>query len=164
MRRGLNPEDRYRSVRTDFWYDPNLLALSRMGPSGQGLYLYLITGPHNRASLPGLFQFWPDQAAAILAWERSDVVRVMRELVASELARWSEASGICWIPGVFEYERPTSGSVAAAWAKEVRLLTECPLLDEAIASIDSLLQEAVHPKIYEDWKRTLGKGRDGGAQ
>lgn len=121
-----------------------------------------MTGSHNRSSLPGLFAFWPDSAASVLSWSRSDVIDAMQELVASGLVRWSELDGVCWIPMVFEYEVPTSPSVAAAWAKEARTLPVCALVKEAVASVDQTLRGSIHETAYAEWRRCLGV--DGGGR
>lgn len=46
---------RYRKVHTRLWADEKFGELSALAPSGQALWLYLLTGPHT-ASIPGLYR------------------------------------------------------------------------------------------------------------
>ncbi|MCE4343948.1 hypothetical protein ABQW67_19700 [Xanthomonas hortorum] len=62
------PKSRYRKVEVRTWGDEKFRALSPMPPSGQGLWLYLITGPHT-GPIPGLFRAGRAAMAEELEWE-----------------------------------------------------------------------------------------------
>ncbi|MCZ5770861.1 hypothetical protein O5340_13685 [Escherichia coli] len=57
----------YRKVKITIWDDPKFRALSPLPPSGQSLFIYLLTSPFT-GIIPGLFKAGRAAMAEELGW------------------------------------------------------------------------------------------------
>lgn len=58
----------YRKVKITMWDDPKFRALSPLPPSGQSLFIYLLTGPFT-GIIPGLYKAGRAAMAEELNWD-----------------------------------------------------------------------------------------------
>lgn len=70
---------RYRNVDVRLWGDQKYRSLTPIKPSGQALFLYLLTNP-NTTSLPGLFRAGAAAMAEELGWELKYFQKAFQEV------------------------------------------------------------------------------------
>lgn len=76
---------RYRTIDVPIWGDEKFRAPSPIKPSGQTLFLYLLTNP-NTNSIPGLYRAGATGMAEELGWPVEDFLQAFREVSAQGLA------------------------------------------------------------------------------
>ena len=77
---------RYRKVEVRTWGDEKFRKLSPMLPSGQGLWLYLMTGPHTTA-IPGLSRVGRAALAEELGWTQEAFDKAFAEVFEQDMAK-----------------------------------------------------------------------------
>ncbi|MCE4311057.1 hypothetical protein LYZ90_09360 [Xanthomonas hortorum pv. vitians] len=122
---------RYRKVEVRTWGDEKFRALSPMPPSGQGLWLYLITGPHT-GPIPGLFRAGRAAMAEDLDWELEAFDKAFAEAFGQGMVKADFKARVVWIPKAIQHNRPESPNVVRSWAAEFDLIPECALKSEAL--------------------------------
>src|SRR5690606_1181386 len=125
---------RYRKVEVRTWGDEKFRALSPMPPSGQGLWLFLITGPHT-GPIPGLFRAGRAAMAEELGWEQEAFDKAFREVFQQGMAKADFKARVVWVPNAFKHNRPESPNVVRGWAAEFDLIPECDLKWEALEAL-----------------------------
>lgn len=126
--------ERYRKIEARMWGDAKFRALTPLAPSGQALWIYLITGPHT-GPIPGLFKAGPAAMAEDLGWEREAFDKAFAEVFREGLAKADLKARLVWIPNGVKFNPPASPNVVLSWATEMDLLPECDLKAEALAAI-----------------------------
>jgi uncharacterized phage protein (TIGR02220 family) len=121
---------RHRRISTRLWSDSRFRALSPIRPSGQALWLYLLTGPHTGV-VPGLFVAGPAALAEALGWPLTKTQRCLEEITVSGMAVMDPRSRLVCIPNAAKHNPPASPNVVRAWRKAFDELPECPLRDRA---------------------------------
>jgi len=121
---------RHRRISTRLWSDARFLALSPMRPSGQALWLYLLTGPHTGV-VPGLFVAGPAGLAEALGWPLPATQRGLEEIIASGMAMLDPKTRLIFVPNAVKHNPPVSPNVVRAWRKAFDELPECALRDQA---------------------------------
>lgn len=124
---------RYRKVLVTTWDDPAFRALSAIAPCGQGLLLYLKTGPHTGA-IPGLSRVGRAALAEELGWELEAFEEAFEEAFQQGLAKADWKARVMWLPGELQHNRPESPNVVKAWASAAALIPDCDLKREALAA------------------------------
>lgn len=117
-----------------------------MKPSGQGLLLYLLTGPES-SSVPGLVFVGPAALAEALGWAAKDCRSAAAELEAQGLARFDPDARLVWLPG--ELTEPENPNVARHWAHVLSEAPDSELLESVIGEVLSAVlakSEAVREK------------------
>lgn len=127
-------EEIYRKVAVRIWADERFRKLSPMPPCGQSLWLFLLTCPFT-GPMPGIFRAGPAAMAEELGWTLEAFTQAFDEASAQGMVKADFKARLVWLPKAIEYNRPESPNVVRHWASQYSLLPECPLLDEAIASI-----------------------------
>lgn len=125
------PKGRYRKVEVRTWGDEKFRALTPMPPSGQGLWLFLITGPHT-TSIPGLFRAGRAAMAEELGWEQEAFDEAFREVFQQGMAQADFQARVVWVPNAIKHNRPESPNVVRSWGSEFDLIPECDLKWEAL--------------------------------
>ncbi len=148
-------ENRYRKVEVRLWCDERFRALSSIPPSGQGLYIYLKTGPHT-GPIPGVFRAGRAGLAEELGWPQEDFDRVFQEVSNLGMARADWRARLVFIPTEISSNLPQSPNVVASWAGEWRLLPECDLKLEAYAVLKATIQGLGGP-FAKAFDKALGK-------
>lgn len=103
----------YRRVSVRLWSDEKVRRLSALKPSGQALWLYLLTGPHT-GPIPGVFVAGRAALAEALEWEIEDFDACLAELTGQGLVSFDRPSRLWFIPNAVKHNpRPARTSFAA---------------------------------------------------
>lgn len=121
------------------WGDSKFRALSALPPCGQGLWLYLLTNV-NTSPIPGLFRAGRAAIAEELGWSLEDFDKAFQEAFNQGMVKADFISRVVWIPNAIKHNRPESPNVVISWGKEIDLIPECTLKDEAISALYNHMQ------------------------
>ena len=133
---------RYRKISVRMWGDEGFRALSPLRPSGQGLWVYLLTGTHT-SIVPGLSAVRLVTIAEELRWPFAATRKAWQEIVRAEMAESDWTAGLVWLPRAVSHNRPESLNVAKGWGRACDDLPECPLRTKAVARLTAWLREAL---------------------
>ena len=145
---------RYRKVSTRIWTDPRFLRLSPLRPSGQGLWIWMITGPLTR-QVPGLFKASLSMIQEELPWSLPEINAALEELENEGLLRFDREARLIWLPKALKHNIPASANVIAGWHEELITLPECGLKTEAIQSMRAQLNE-IGPAHADAFDQAIG--------
>lgn len=120
----------YRKVEVRLWGDEKFRCLSPIPPCAQGLWIFMITGPHT-SSIPGLFRAGRASMAEELGWEVEDFDEAFQEVFDKGMAKADFKARLMWIPNAIKHNKPASPNVVTSWGREFDLLPECDLKLEA---------------------------------
>ncbi|HRH72972.1 MAG TPA: hypothetical protein PLM62_07755 [Zoogloea sp.] len=129
---------RYRKIEVRTWSDEKFRALSPVQPSGQGLWFFLLTGPHT-GPIPGLFRAGRAAMAEELGWPLEAFDKAFREVSEQGMAKADFVARLMWLPNAIKHNKPESPNVVKSWAAEFDLLPECPLKLEALEAIKTFV-------------------------
>ena len=150
---------RYRKIEVRTWSDEKFRSLSAIPPSGQGLWFFLLTGPHTTA-IPGLFRAGRAAMAEELEWEQEAFDEAFLEVSSQGMAKADFRAKLVWLPKAIQHNKPESPNVVRGWRVELDLLPECDLKREAIAGIRKALENA-GPSYVEAFDEVVsGEKRD----
>ena len=125
---------RYRKIEVRIWADEKFRALSPIPPSGQSLWLFLLTGPHT-GPIPGLFRAGKMAMAEELGWSSKAFSKAFAELEAQKMVKADWENRVVWLPKAIVYNLPQSPNVIKSWEEDLKLIPECTLKTEAIDGI-----------------------------
>ncbi len=137
---------RYRKIDVRIWADAKFRQLSGPRPSGQVLWIYLLTGPHYTC-LPGLFSIGEAAMAERLGWSLSDFRRCWSEIEGLDMARADWSARVVFLPNAVRYNEPANPNVVRGWLDAFTEVPECALKDEAAAAILAALVD--RPSLHE---------------
>lgn len=150
---------RYRKVEVRTWGDEKFRRLSQMPPCGQGLWLFLITGPHT-GPIPGLFRAGRAAMAEELGWEIEAFDEAFGEAFREGMVKADFKARVIWLPSAIKHNRPESPNVVRSWAAEFDLIPECDLKREAFEALKAsihALGEAFGKAFDEAFAKPLPK-------
>jgi hypothetical protein len=124
----------YRKIEIRMWGDEKFKRLTPIQPSGQSLWIYLLTGPHTGV-IPGLSCIGYAALAEALGWEPEAFAKAFREVLREGLAKALPKDRLIWIPNAVKINPPASPNVVRSWASALNVLPQCSLLEEAIEAI-----------------------------
>lgn len=124
----------YRKVKITMWDDPKFRALSPLPPSGQSLFIYLLTSPFT-GIIPGLFKAGRAAIAEELGWEVEAFDLALGEALALGMVKADMQARVFWLPNAAKHNPPASLNVVKSWVKAFDYLPECPLKWEARESL-----------------------------
>jgi len=130
---------RYRKIHLRMWGDQKFLRLSPLKPSGQALWIYLLTGPHQN-QIPGLFRAGPASLAEALGWPLEAFREAFREVFAEGLIEADEKTFLIWIPNALKYNSPVSPNVVRSWRNSWNDIPECELKEKAATFFEEFLK------------------------
>lgn len=146
---------RYRKVEVRTWGDEKFRALSRIPPSGQGLWLFLITGPHT-GPIPGLFRAGRAAMAEELEWDTEDFDKAFAEVFRQGMAKADFKARVVWVPKAIKHNKPESPNVVRGWASEFDLVPECSLKWEALSELRACIY-GLGESFAKAFDETFGK-------
>lgn len=126
----------YRKVKITMWDDPKFRALSALLPSGQSLFIYLLTGPFT-GIIPGLYKAGRAAMAEELGWNVEAFDLALGEAIALGMVKADLKARVFWLPNAVKHNPPASVNVIKSWARSYELLPDCPLKLEAFESLKS---------------------------
>jgi AraC-like DNA-binding protein len=145
----------YSKVSLEVWGDAKFCALSPMRPSGQSLWLYLLTGKF-RTAIPGLIlNAGLGALADRLAWPVRDVKKHWQEIEALGMAAADWRAGVIWVPKAIEHNEPESPNVIRGWGKLV--LPECALVAAALAQLRGYISAHLTEGFREAFDEAFAK-------
>jgi hypothetical protein len=124
----------YRRVEVCMWSDKKFRRLSPLPPSGQSLWMYLLTGPQT-CQIPGLFRSGHAAIAEELCWELPDFEKAFKEILSEGMVKDSPKDRLIWLPNAVRHNPPASPNVIRSWASALDILPECDLLTVAIEAM-----------------------------
>lgn len=143
---GAAPEGIYRRVSVRLWTDDKVCRLSRLQPSGQALWLYLLTGPQTTA-LPGVFVAGRAALAEALDWEIEEFDSCLAELQQLGLVHFDKPSRLWFIPNAIRHNPPANPNVVLSWRTVWPLLPEVPMRDSIAAAYREALGRFSEPFV-----------------
>lgn len=125
---------RYRKVEVRTWGDAKFRALSPIPACAQGLWLFLITGPHT-GPIPGLSRAGRAAMAEELGWEIEDFDKAFAEVFQQGMAEADFKARVLYVPNAIKHNKPESPNVVKSWAAEFDLIPECDLKWKAFEAL-----------------------------
>src|SRR5262245_56307986 len=92
----------YRRVSVRMYADERFMRLSALQPSGQSLWLYLLTGPHT-GPIPGVFVSGKAAMAEALDWTIEDFEKAFAEVSGEGLAEFDAKTRLWFIPNAIKH-------------------------------------------------------------
>ncbi len=131
---------RYRTVDVRLWGDEKFRALSLLQPSGQALFIYLLTNP-NTTSIPGLYRAGAAALAEELGWSMEGFSKAFQEISSQGLVRADFDARVIYIPNAIKYNKPQSPNVVISWLNHWDEIPECALRNIAYQEIKAFLED-----------------------
>lgn len=146
---------RYRSIHLCMWGDEKFRKLSPLQPSGQALWIYLLTNP-NTNSIPGLYRIGELALAEELNWPLEAFREAFREVQAQGLAQADFCARVVYIPNAIKYNKPQSPNVIKNWHYPWGDIPECALKTEAYHNLKAFV-EGLGIGFQEAFVKTIRK-------
>lgn len=146
---------RYRKVEVRTWGDEKFRKLSKMPACGQGLWLFLITGPHT-CPIPGLFRAGRAAMAEELDWDLEDFDKAFQEVFHQGMVEADFKARVVWVPKAIKHNKPESPNVVKSWAAEFDLIPECDLKRKALEHLRASVH-ALGESFGKAFDETFGK-------
>ena len=135
---------RYTKIESRVWCDRKVASLSRLKPSGQALWLYLLTYPHS-GQVPGLFMAGEAGMAEELGWGIDEFRGCLDEIAGVGMVVVDFSVRVVWIPGMSKYNKPRSPNVVRSWKTDLKQIPDCPIKTEAVEHLHKLMRLAGKP-------------------
>lgn len=129
---------RYRKIEIRMWGDAGFRSLSGIPACGQGLWLFLLTGPHT-GPIPGVFRAGRASMSEELGWSLEAFDEAFREVLAQGMVEADLDSRFIFIPKAIFHNKPESPNVVKSWGAEWNLLPECPLKSKVWSHLKTYL-------------------------
>jgi hypothetical protein len=126
--------NRYRKIEVRMWGDAKFCNLSPLPPCGQGLWVFLLTGPHT-GPIPGLFRSGRAAMAEELNWELEAFDKAFEEAFQQGMVKADWKAKVVWVPNAILCNKPESPNVVTSWGAEWDLIPECDLKQEAFIAL-----------------------------
>ncbi len=146
---------RYRTLDVRLWGDEKFRALSPIQPSGQALFLYLLTNP-NTTSIPGLYRAGAAGMSEELRWTTEGFLEAFREVIAQGLVKADLDARVIFIPNAIKYNKPQSPNVIISWATHWDEIPECDLKDFAYQELQAFTK-GLGKAFEEAFTKAIGK-------
>lgn len=118
----------YRRVSVRMYGDKRFMRLGPLRPSGQALWMYLLTGPHT-GPIPGVFVIGKAAMAEALCWEPEAFEKAFAEVLGEGLIEFDAKTRLWFIPNAIKHNAPANPNVIRSWRGPWSLLPECPARD-----------------------------------
>jgi hypothetical protein len=117
---------RYRCLDVRIWSDKKFRALSPLHPSGQALFIYLLTNPYTN-SIPGIYRAGEAAMAEELGWTLKGFREAFQEVFTQGMVKADFEARVIFIPNAIKYNKPQSPNVVKSWATHWDEIPECEL-------------------------------------
>ena len=152
----MNDPGIYRKVYVRMWrYGSSFQRLSRLKPSGQALWLYLLTSEHS-IIIPGVVVAGPLSIAETLGWSVESVMQLLGELAASEMIEYDTAARVIVLKKSASYQKPQNPNVLYAWGKAFCAIPECELKNKIYSMVYQTLSSVSDSKM-ESYTKAFGE-------
>ncbi len=156
----------FRKTDLRLYSDERVRSLSPLLPSGVGLWLYLLTGPHTRDGLPGLYLESEAGLCARLRWDRKEFDQCMSELTVNSpdhkfpMVIIDSPNNIIMLPNAIKYNSPNSPNVVRGWAKPFDMIPVCDTVIMWLRIVHDHLPkgfgDAFGDAVGEGWRKASG--------
>ncbi len=116
----------YRKVSTSTWGDEKIRRLSPLQPSGQALFLILLTGTQT-TSMPGVQPVGRMALAEMLEWDLEAFDKAFAEVLREGLAVADWKARLVFVPKAIQHNLPQSPNVVKSWSGTWARVPECEL-------------------------------------
>ena len=132
----------FKMIETRIWTDEKFVKLSRVRPSGQSLFLYLLSGPHTLQPrmVPGVFHASRAALAEALDWSIDEFDACFAEISRMKMASADWEHQLLWLPNVLKRAIPRSPSNVAGWRSGWDTLPDCELKRRIHRSIEPTIK------------------------
>jgi hypothetical protein len=131
---------RHRKVSFEMFADEKFLELSPLKPSGQALWLYLLTGPFSTL-IPGIVVGGKAGIAERLGWSPTDFLRCFEEIASRRMAVADWGRQVIFLPNALKHNAPQNPNVVLGWAQAWAEVPACTLKHQAAARIRQTLAQ-----------------------
>lgn len=146
---------KYKKIEMRMYADSKFNSLSPLIPSGQALWIYLLTCPFN-GNIPGIYMAGKAALAESLKWSVSAFDKAFGEVFAEGLARADWNARVIHIKNSVKHNPPASPNVIIGWKNEWESIPECDLKCEAYDSLKSSC-EALGRPFLDAFNKALSK-------
>jgi hypothetical protein len=159
---------RYRKIEVRLFADPRFRKLSKPGPSGQYLLLWLLTGPVS-SILPGVVHgVGVAGLAEMLRWAPQGFADALNEAITLDLVKADLDAPLIFIPLAVEINPPQSINVVKSWHHPWEEIPDCPLKLEIWQALKALVEGKAQafadefdracrmPKLIQEQKQNTG--------
>ena len=133
---------RYRVISSQLWADGKFRSLSPLQPSGQAMWLYLLTRPRNH-NIPGVVVATAEMLAAELGWPLRSLREAFAESFQKGMARVDSGAPnvpLIWLPRAPYHDPPQSPNVVRSWARYWPEVPECSLKNEIFGELKAFVK------------------------
>ncbi|WP_152974694.1 hypothetical protein [Burkholderia pseudomallei] len=132
----------FKMIETRIWTDEKFVKLSRVKPSGQSLFLYLLSGPHTLQPrmVPGVFRVSRAALAEALDWSIEEFDACFAEISRFRMASADWEHQVLWLPNVLKRAMPRSPSNVVGWRVGWDTLPDCELKRRIHRSIEPTIK------------------------
>ncbi|EBW9496394.1 hypothetical protein DQK56_00240 [Salmonella enterica subsp. enterica serovar Brandenburg] len=88
-----------------------------------------------------------------LGWSLEDFDKAFQEVFDQGMVKADFSARVIWIPNAIKHNRPESPNVVISWGKEIDLIPECALKNEAITALYKHMQ-LIDSESYKPEKRS----------
>lgn len=152
---------RYRKIEQRMWADAKFRALSPIPPCGQGLWVWLVAGPHT-GPIPGVLTIGEAGMAERLGWPLEAFREAFREALGLGMVRADLEAPIVWLPRAIHHNPPQSPNVVRSWSDAWQEVPECDLkvtvykyLKAFAEGMDKAFAIAFHEAIEKPFAKPL---------
>jgi hypothetical protein len=131
---------RYRRVSTEMYADERFRRLSRQKPSGQSLFIYLLTGPF-ATLIPGIIVGGAAGIAERLEWSLRAFRKCFGEIADQGMALADWSAPLIFLPNALKHNQPPNPSVIEGWRHRWAEVPACHLKTEAALRIAAGLDQ-----------------------
>lgn len=148
-----------RRVEIRMWDDEKFRRLSPLQPCGQGLWIYLLIGPHT-GPVPGLFRAGRAAMAEELGWSLECFDKAFQEISSRGMAEADFDARLIWLPNAIKYNRPKNPHMVRAWRRQLESLSDCNLKFRAINVLRETLR-TIDPSYLAAFVEIVGEAPRG---
>lgn len=148
----------YRRLTVRMYGDDRFMQLSPVQPSGQSLWIYLLTGPHT-GPLPGVFVVGRAALAETLEWSSEAFEKAFQEVIGEGLAEFEPKTRMWFIQNAIRHNVPHNPNVVKSWRTHWLLLPECELRERIFSHFAAALYE-VSEAFGNAFEKACGKAFD----
>lgn len=134
-------KSRYIKVGVCIWSDDRFRKLSPIKPSGQSLWLYLITCP-SAESIPGLIPMGRMALAEALDWSLEDFDSAFAEISQAGIAEADWKARMVWIPKAIYHNPPGNVNILKHWFAELEKVPETALKTKALTALQAYCERS----------------------
>lgn len=130
---------RYSKVTRRMWVDERFLRLSPLKPSGQALWVYLLTCPE-MTNVPGVIVSGKAAMSESLGWTGEAFGEAFGELLREGMVQADWKARLVFIPRAVRHNPPESPNAILGWRDTVRELGDSPLKRLVLQELQAFVQ------------------------